>query len=122
MQPREGAFASIIAMPDAQFGRGACRCGAWQRRHLPNLSLSAGTRAAWLRGLAPDHGAPRAWIGGGAIGLAAALALRAMGVEDVTIAEPKTRVAHYLANSCEQEPCTHSARPFHSRSTRLAMR
>ena len=41
-------------------------------------------------------------IGGGAIGLAAALALRAMGVEQVTIIEPNEKRRGYLAERCGQ--------------------
>ena len=41
-------------------------------------------------------------IGGGAIGLAAALALRAMGVEDITITEPNDMRRAFLLDRCEQ--------------------
>jgi len=41
-------------------------------------------------------------IGGGAIGLAAALALNAMGVSDVTIAEPNEMRRAFLSETCGQ--------------------
>ena len=41
-------------------------------------------------------------IGGGAIGLAAALALKAMGARDVTIAEPNDARRAFLAETCGQ--------------------
>ena len=42
-------------------------------------------------------------IGGGAIGLAATLALKAMGADDVSIAEPNATRRAYLAEHCGQE-------------------
>ena len=42
-------------------------------------------------------------IGGGAIGLAAALALKAMGLEDVTIAEPNDTRRAFLNERCGQK-------------------
>jgi threonine dehydrogenase-like Zn-dependent dehydrogenase len=41
-------------------------------------------------------------IGGGAIGLAASLALKAMGLEDVTIAEPNDARCAFLIDACGQ--------------------
>lgn len=88
MMPREGAFAQYIAMPtcnlvtvpdDVPFSRAALAEPLAVSWHAVRLALEA-----------LHHDAERCAlvIGGGAIGLAAALALRAMGLSDVTIAEP----------------------------------
>ncbi|MEO1746911.1 MAG: zinc-binding dehydrogenase, partial [Pseudomonadota bacterium] len=39
-------------------------------------------------------------IGGGAIGVAAALSLKAMGVDHLTLAEPNDKRAEYLSETC----------------------
>jgi L-gulonate 5-dehydrogenase len=88
MQPREGAFAQYVTMPFANLvtvpdGVSLAHAAlaeplavSW---HAVRLALEALHDGAERRALV---------IGGGAIGLAAALALRAMGVMDVTIIEP----------------------------------
>ncbi|MBT3140467.1 galactitol-1-phosphate 5-dehydrogenase [Phaeobacter gallaeciensis] len=101
MPPREGGFAELVAMPDRNLvavpdsvplSKAALAepiaCG-W---HTARLSLEAllGTRDKALV------------IGGGAIGLGAALSLKAQGVSEVTIIEPNpTRRAH-LIKRCGQ--------------------
>ncbi|NVO58027.1 alcohol dehydrogenase catalytic domain-containing protein [Rhodobacteraceae bacterium B1Z28] len=101
MPPREGGFAEMVAMPesnliavpdDVALSKAALAepiaCG-W---HAVRLSLDAlqGTRGKALV------------LGGGAIGLGAALSLKAQGVADVIIVEPNpTRRAH-LIDHCGQ--------------------
>ncbi|NOD63380.1 MULTISPECIES: zinc-binding dehydrogenase [unclassified Ruegeria] len=88
MPPREGAFAQFVSMPDRNlvvvpdhisFAKAALAEPLAVSWHAARLALEALHPAMPRRALV---------IGGGAIGLAAALALRAMEVEDVTIAEP----------------------------------
>lgn len=92
MEPRQGAFAEYIAipaenlveMPDHVSFEKAClaeplACG-WHAVRL-------GARA----GVVPLPGARCLVIGGGAIGLGAALGLRANGVADITVSEANQR-------------------------------
>lgn len=102
MPPREGGFAELVAMPDRNLvsvpdgialSKAALAepiaCG-W---HTVQLSLSAlyGTRDRALV------------LGGGAIGLGAALSLKAQGIADVTIVEPNPTRRHHLSENCGQK-------------------
>ncbi|NOD33489.1 MULTISPECIES: zinc-binding dehydrogenase [unclassified Ruegeria] len=96
MPPREGAFAQFVSMPDrnlvvvpdhVSFAKAALAEPLAVSWHAARLALEALHPAMPRRALV---------IGGGAIGLAAALALRAMEVEDVTIAEPNALRRTYL--------------------------
>lgn len=101
MPPREGAFAQYVAMPDRNLvvvpdnvplEKAALAepiaCG-W---HTVRLVLSAlDTPAASARALV---------LGGGAIGLGAALCLKAQGVQDVLIIEPNDMRRDYLNTRC----------------------
>jgi len=102
MPPREGAFAQYITMPsqnlvtvpdDVSFEKAALAeplAVSWHAARLALEALHAGQ-------------APRALVlGGGAIGLAAALALSAMGVDDVTIVEPNDERRAFLQHRCRQ--------------------
>ena len=102
MQPREGAFAQFITMPTrnlvpvpdpVSLARAALAEPLAVSWHAARLALGALHPGAERRALV---------IGGGAIGLAAALALRAMGVRDVTITEPNAARRAYLSERCAQ--------------------
>lgn len=102
MPPREGAFAQYITMPERNLvtvpgevplARAALAEPLAVSWHAVRLALAALDSGADRRALV---------IGGGAIGLASALALRAMGVRDVTIAEPNAARRAFLANRCDQ--------------------
>ncbi|WP_171231607.1 zinc-binding dehydrogenase [Ruegeria sp. HKCCA4812] len=97
MPPREGAFAQYVTMPasnlvevpeDVSFAKAAL---------AEPLAVSWHTVRLGIEALHPAMDGRALVIGGGAIGLAAALALRAMGVDDVTIAEPHELRRNYLA-------------------------
>lgn len=102
MPPREGAFAQYVAMrdqnlvtvpDDVPLGKAALAeplAVSWHSARLGREALPAG---AEVRALV---------IGGGAIGLAAALALRAMGTHDITIVEPNDARRAFLAERCDQ--------------------
>ena len=100
MPPREGAFAQYISMPEINLVE------VPDEVPLTKAALAEPLAVGWHAcrlGLAALHDAvtPRALIlGGGAIGLASALALRAMGVEDITIAETNDARRAYLADHC----------------------
>ncbi len=88
MPPREGAFAQYVTMPDRNLvevpedvplSKAALAEPLAVSWHAVRLAIAALHPASEKRALV---------LGGGAIGLAAALALTAMGVEEVTLAEP----------------------------------
>ncbi len=100
MMPREGAFAQYIAMPgdnlvvvpdDVPLTKAALAEPLAVSWHTVRLALEALHDGMDKRALV---------IGGGAIGLAAALALRAMGIEDITIAEPNDARRAFLIEQC----------------------
>ena len=100
MQPREGAFAQYIAMPthnlvevpqDIPLCKAALAEPLAVSWHAVRLATEALVLTAERRALV---------IGGGAIGLAAALAFRAMGVMDVTIVEPNETRRTFLKEIC----------------------
>ncbi len=100
MQPREGAFAQYLAMPesnlievpdDVPLAHAALAEPLAVSWHAVRLALEALHPAAERRALV---------IGGGAIGLAAALALRAMGVTDTTMVEPNASRRDFLSGTC----------------------
>lgn len=100
MPPREGAFAQYISMPEINLVQ------VPDDVPLTKAALAEPLAVGWHAcrlGLGALHDAvtPRALIlGGGAIGLAAALSLRAMGVEDITIAETNEGRRAFLADRC----------------------
>lgn len=101
MQPREGAFAQYVAMPERNLVtvpdgfsmQKAALCEpiavSW---HSAKLAVEAAHPATERRALV---------IGGGAIGLAAVLALQAMGVEHVEVIEPNDLRREYLIDHCK---------------------
>lgn len=102
MQPREGAFAQFLSMPDQNlvevpshvpFAKAALAEPLAVSWHAARLGMEALRESADRRTLV---------IGGGAIGLAAALALRAMGVADVTIIEPNDARRDFLKHMCKE--------------------
>ncbi len=102
MPPREGAFAQYIAMP----GRNLIDVPDAVPLNIAALAepLAVSWHAAKLAlaGLHPAMERRALIIGGGAIGLAAALALKAMGVEDITVAEPNAARRAFLVERCGQ--------------------
>lgn len=100
MQPREGAFAQFVAVPksnlvvvpdDVPFEKAVLTEPLAVSWHAARLAIAA---------LAPDAERRALVLGGGAIGLAAALALRAQGVENTCIVEPNAARAAYLRDQC----------------------
>ena len=102
MQPREGAFAQFVTMPmqnlvevpaDVSFRKAALAEPLAVSWHAARLAIEA---------LHPSMDRRAIVIGGGAIGLAAALALKAMKVDDVTIVEPNDIRRAFLIERCGQ--------------------
>ncbi|WP_415404042.1 alcohol dehydrogenase catalytic domain-containing protein [Tateyamaria sp. SN3-11] len=102
MPPREGAFAQYVAMHDDNL--------VTVPEHVPleKAALAEPLAVSWhsvrlgLKAMDLDLGQTALVIGGGAIGLAAALALKAHGIHDVTIAEPNDTRRDYLIERCGQ--------------------
>ena len=102
MPPREGAFAQFISMPDANLvtvpddillTKAALAEPLAVSWHAARLALEALHSTAERKALV---------LGGGAIGLAAALALKAMDVNDITIVEPNNERRQFLIDTCGQ--------------------
>lgn len=103
MPPREGAFAQYVAMPShnlvvvpdaVALDHAALAEPLAVSWHSVRLGLEALDAGGQQRALV---------IGGGAIGLAAALAFKAQGLADVTIVEPNDGRRAFLQNTCGQE-------------------
>ncbi len=100
MPPREGAFAEYVTMPEANlvivppavsFEKAALAepiaCG-WHAVRLGKVTVGGEASSALV-------------IGGGAIGVGAALSLKAQGVDDVTLSEPNELRRNYLAKTVD---------------------
>ena len=100
MPPREGAFAQYVGMPESNL--------VTVPDHVPlsKAALAEPLAVSWhavrlgLEALHPQADRDALVIGGGAIGVAAALSLRAMGVEKITVAEPNEGRRAFLEQSC----------------------
>ena len=103
MPPREGAFAQYVAMRDENL------VDVPEGFSIAKASLAEPLAVSWhaarlaLEALDPGMDKTALVLGGGAIGLAAALALKAMGVDDITIAEPNAGRRAFLNNQCGQQ-------------------
>lgn len=102
MQPREGAFAQYIAMPESNLVEVPDSVPLTIAALAEPLAVSWHAARLAVAGLHPGMDQRALVIGGGAIGLAAALALRAMGVSDVTVAEPNDARRTFLIERCGQ--------------------
>ncbi|MDJ0826880.1 MAG: alcohol dehydrogenase catalytic domain-containing protein [Rhodobacter sp.] len=102
MPPREGAFAQYVVMPDRNL------VAVPDAVPLSKAALAEPLAVGWhasrlgLAALHRDMDRRALVIGGGAIGLAAALSLDAMGCDHVTIVEPNAARRAYLENRCGQ--------------------
>ncbi|SEW47099.1 Threonine dehydrogenase [Cognatiyoonia koreensis] len=102
MPPREGAFAQYISMPLSNLVTVPDDVPLAKAALAEPLAVSWHAARLVLEALHPSMDKTALVIGGGAIGLAAALALQAMGVTDVTIAEPNDARRAFLINTCGQ--------------------
>ena len=102
MQPREGAFAQMISMPEANLVEVPDDVPMAKAALAEPLAVSWHAARLAMEALHPTMEKRALIIGGGAIGLAAALALRAMGVTQTTIIEPNISRHAFLASIGEQ--------------------
>lgn len=100
MPPREGAFAEFVSMPESNL------VTVPDDVPLAKAALAEPIAVGWhaarlgVEALHPSEDRRAHVIGGGAIGLAAALSLKAMGIEDVVVAEPNDVRRAYLVETC----------------------
>ena len=102
MPPREGAFAQYVAMRDENLVEVPAHVPLDKAALAEPLAVSWHSARLGLSALDRRLGQTALVIGGGAIGLAAALALKAQGLADVTIAEPNDARRAYLRDTCNQ--------------------
>ncbi|MEM1235070.1 MAG: alcohol dehydrogenase catalytic domain-containing protein [Pseudomonadota bacterium] len=100
MPPREGAFAEFVAMPERNLVVLPDAITAAQAALAEPIAVSWHAARLGLGALHPADARRAHVIGGGAIGVAAVLALRAMGMDAVTLSEPNEQRAAYLKNIC----------------------
>lgn len=100
MPPREGAFAQLLAMPLRNLVTVPDGVPLDKAALAEPLAVSWHAARLGLAALHPAEDRRALVIGGGAIGLAAALALRAMGCADVTVAEPNAARRAFLLDRC----------------------
>jgi len=112
MPPREGAFAQFVAMPDVNLVSVPDGFALNKAALAEPLAVSWHGARLGLAALDPNLGAKALVLGGGAIGLAATLALRAMGLSDITIAEPNPVRCRYLADHCGENVVEHADGAF----------
>jgi threonine dehydrogenase-like Zn-dependent dehydrogenase len=104
MQPREGAFAEFVAIPERNL------VTVPDTVSLERAALSEPLAVSWhaarlaLEALVGEPG-PALVLGGGAIGVAAALALRAMGLDKVELSEPNPTRQTFIAEHCGLSVC-----------------
>jgi len=102
MMPRQGAFAQYVAMPMRNLVEVPGEVPLSKAALAEPLAVSWHAARLALEALHSSMDRCALVIGGGAIGLAAALALRALGVEDVTITEPDDGRRAFLFDRCGQ--------------------
>ena len=102
MQPREGAFAQFITMPMRNLVEVPADVSLEKAALAEPLAVSWHAARLALEALHPTMEKRAVVIGGGAIGLAAALALAAMNVNDVEIVEPNDARRAFLNEKCDQ--------------------
>lgn len=103
MPPREGAFAQFVTMPERNLVVVPDYIPMQIAALAEPLAVSWHAARLAIEALHPGMERRALVIGGGAIGLAAALALTAMGIEDVVIAEPNDTRRAFLNKSCGQQ-------------------
>ncbi len=100
MMPRPGAFAQYISMPASNLVEVPAEVPLSKAALAEPLAVSWHAAKLALAALHPSMERRALVLGGGAIGLAASLALRAMGVEDITLVEPNDTRRAFLTDSC----------------------
>ena len=100
MPPREGAFAEWVTMPERNLVDVPDEVPLEKAALAEPLAVSWHSVRLGLEALHPSLDKTALVIGGGAIGLAAALALKAQGGEAVTLVEPNPIRRAFLQDHC----------------------
>ncbi len=102
MPPREGAFAQWLTMPESNLV--VVPDGVSIDQAALSEPIACGWHAVRLgrQALGGDVEARALVLGGGAIGLGAALSCKAQGIADVTIVEPNDLRRSFLQDACGQ--------------------
>ncbi len=111
MPPREGAFAQYVTMPERNLVTVPDGISLDLAALAEPMAVSWHSARLGLEALHPSDDRRALVIGGGAIGLAAALALKAMGCTDVTIAEPNPTRRAFLDEQCDVATTTDADTP-----------
>ena len=112
MMPRQGAFAQYIAMPKRNLVEVPDNVPLRKAALAEPLAVSWHVARLALKALHSSMDRRALVIGGGAIGLAAALALNAMGVVDVVIVEPDDARRQFLSEQCDQQVVSSTDKSF----------
>jgi threonine dehydrogenase-like Zn-dependent dehydrogenase len=102
MPPLEGAFAQYVSMPTSNLVVVPDEISFVKAALAEPLAVSWHAVRLVLEALHPSMDKSALVIGGGAIGLGAALCLQAMGVKDVTVVEPNEERCKFLVEKCNQ--------------------
>lgn len=101
MPPREGGFADYLAMPESNLVTVPDHVTDAQAALAEPIACGWHAVRLAIKALAGDPQNARALaIGGGAIGLGAALCLKAQGIENVKLVEPNAERARFLTTTC----------------------
>jgi threonine dehydrogenase-like Zn-dependent dehydrogenase len=100
MEPRPGAFAQYVSMPASNLVTVPDAVPMDKASLAEPLAVSWHAARLALAALHPSMERTALVLGGGAIGLAASLALKAMGIATVTIVEPNPARRAFLTDSC----------------------
>ena len=111
MPPREGAFAQFVAMPEQNLVTVPDDVPLEKAALAEPLAVSWHAARLALEALHPTMTRRALVIGGGAIGLAAALALQAMGVAETEIVETNELRRRFLQDVCVQTAVARPTRP-----------
>lgn len=103
MPPREGAFAEYVSVPTRNLVEIPDALSFEKAALAEPLAVSWHSARLGLEALHPSMDRKALVLGGGAIGLAGALCLRAMGIEDITIVEPTESRRAYLESVCREK-------------------
>jgi len=111
MPPREGAFADFVVMPERNLVTVPDEFSLAQAALAEPIAVSWHAVRLGLAAMAADPVQNALVIGGGAIGVAAAISLIAQGVQDVTLVDPNPLRRAYLdlnagINVCSPEDIT----------------
>lgn len=112
MPPREGAFAQYVIMPERNLVDVPDHVSAGKAALAEPLAVSWHAARLALEALHPGFDKDALVIGGGAIGLAAALALKAQGADHVTMIEPNALRRDFLTEICRQDVVTETSASY----------